>query len=81
MIDGMDALISSHTPKPLTSQPAKLFIDSRNGKVSLRPFKVIVATSWLGYSDYAMQKMMLPASHCLQTLTLCGDHKEIKVTM
>lgn len=81
VIDGMDALISSHTHKPLTSQPAKLFIDSRNGKVSLRPFKVIVATSWLGYSDYAMQKMMLPASHCLQTLTLCGDHKEIKVTM
>ena len=81
VIDGMDALIVGHTHKPFTTQPAKILIDPRNNIVTLKPFKVICATSWLGYSDYAMQKMMLPASHCLQTMTLRGNKKEIVVTM
>lgn len=81
VIDGMDALIVGHTHKPFTTQPGKIFIDQRNNRVSVKPFKVICATSWLSYAGYAAQKMLLPASHCLQTMTLKGDHKEIVVTM
>lgn len=81
VIDGMDALIVGHTHKPFTTQPGKILIDPRNNRVSVKPFKVVSATSWLSYAGYAAQKMLLPTSHCLQTLTLCGDHKEIKVSM
>lgn len=81
VIDGMDALIVGHTHKPFTTQPGKIYIDPRNNKVSVKPFKVISSTSWLEYGGYAAQKMLLPTTHCLNTLTLRGDHKEIVVTM
>lgn len=80
-IDGMDLLISGHTHKPLTSQPGKIVIDSRNNVVSLKPFKVVVATSWLDYGGYAARMMLLPSTFCPNTVTLSGDHKEITVTM
>lgn len=81
VIDGMDALIVGHTHKPFTTQPGKIKIDPYNNKVSVKPFKVISSTSWLEYSGYAAQKMLLPTTHCLHTLTLRGDKKEIVVTM
>lgn len=80
-IDGADLLIVGHSHKPFTTQPGKIVIDSRNNKVSVKPFKVVNATSWLDYSPYAAQKMMLPTTHCLHTITLCGNHKEMIVTM
>jgi hypothetical protein len=44
-------------------------------------FKVINMTSWLEWGGYAAQKMLLPTSHSLQTLTLRGKLKEMVVTM
>ncbi len=81
VIDGMDALIVGHTHKPFTTQPGKIYIDPRNNKVSIKPFKIISSTSWLKWGGYAAQKMLLPSTHCLHTLTLRGDRKEIVVTM
>lgn len=81
VIDGMDALIVGHTHKPFTTQPGKIKIDLHNNLVSVKPFKVISATSWLEYGGYAAQKMLLPTTHCIHTLTLRGDKKEIVVTM
>lgn len=81
VIDGMDALIVGHTHKPFTTQPGKIKIDPYNNKVSVKPFKVISSTSWLEYSGYAARGMMMPTTHCLHTLTLRGDKKEIVVTM
>ncbi len=81
VIDGMDALIMGHTHKPFTTQPGKIKIDPFNNKVSIKPFKVICATSWLEYGGYAAASMMYPATHCLHTLTLRGNRKEIVVTM
>lgn len=81
VIDGMDALVVGHTHKPFITQPGKIQIDPRNNRVSIKPFKVISSTSWLEYGDYAAQKMLLPSTHCLHTLTLRGDKKEIVVTM
>lgn len=80
-IDGMDALVYGHTHKPFTTQPGKIVIDRHNNKVSVKPFKVVNMTSWLDYSGYAARKMLLPTTHDLQTLTLCGNHKEMVVRM
>lgn len=80
-IDGADALIYGHTHRPFTTTPGKIVIDTHNNRVSVKPFKVINMTSWLDYTDYAAQKMLTPTAHALQTITLCGDHKEMVVTM
>lgn len=81
VIDGCDCLIVGHTHKPFITQPAKIKIDPFNNKVTVRPFKVVSSTSWLNWGGYAAKAMMLPTSHCLQTLTLKGNKKEIIITM
>ena len=81
VIDGMDALIVGHTHKPLVTQPQKLVIDPRLNKISFKPFKVIISTSWLNYGGYAAQKMLIPSSYAPQTVVLKGKYKDIKVTM
>lgn len=81
VIDGADALVVGHTHKPWVTQPSKISIDTHNNIVSVKPFKVISSTSWLDYGGYAAQKMLLPSSHALQKITLCGNHKEMLVTM
>ena len=80
-IDGADVLIVGHAHKPFVTQPAKIYIDKYNNLVSVKPFKVVSTTSWLGYGGYAAQKMLTPSSHVPQTITLCGTKKEIIVTM
>lgn len=81
VLDGADALLVGHSHKPLVTQPGKIYIDKYNNKVSIKPFKVIVATSWLTFGGYAAKKMMLPASHAPQVITLCGNEKKITVEM
>lgn len=81
VIDGVDCLIVGHTHKPFVTQPSKIFVDTHNNKISFKPFKVISSTAWLDFGGYAAQKMLLPSSHAAQTITLCGNKKEIKVTM
>ena len=80
-ISGADALLLGHTHKPYTTQPGQIVIDTRNNIVSVRPYKIISATSWLKYGDYAARKMLMPSTHCLQTLILRGNKKEMVVTM
>ena len=80
-LEGSDVLIVGHTHKPFTTHHGKIFIDPRNNKVSVKPFKVVSCTSWMEYGGYAAQKMLLPTAHCLHTVSLCGGHKEIVVTM
>lgn len=81
VMDGCDAFISGHVHKAFVTQPAKILIDPRNNKVSLRPFKVICSTSWLSYGGYATQKMLTPSSFSPQTITLKSDRKEMTVEM
>ena len=80
-IDGVDILIVGHTHKPFSTQPGKIKVDPQNNRVSVKPFRVISSTSWLKWGGYAAQKMLLPSSHCLHTITLRGNKKEIVVTM
>ena len=81
IVDGMDCLIVGHTHKPFVTQPSKIKIDPFNNKVDIKPFKVVSSSSWLNYGGYAAQKMLLASSHAPQTITLCGNRKDIKVTM
>lgn len=83
-IDGLDCLIVGHTHKGVVSKPAKIVIDPRNDKVSIKPFTVLTSQAWMNYGGYAMQKMMLPASSAsseyAQKLVLeKGKNKNIKV--
>lgn len=80
-LDGVDCLVVGHSHKPMLSQPGKIFVDNRNNKVSIVPFKVLTATAWLEYGDYAAQKMLLPNSHAIQTIHLSAYKKEMVVTM
>ena len=80
-IDGADALIIGHSHKPFVTQPGKLKIDPFNNVVSIKPFKVVCASSWLDYGGYAAQKNLLPSTHTVQKLILSGDHKELRVEM
>jgi predicted phosphodiesterase len=81
VLDGVDALVTGHTHKPVVSAPGKLKVDPWRNTVQVVPFKVVTATSWLEYGGYAAKKMLLPATHSLQTMTLRGKKKEIIVTM
>lgn len=81
VFDGIDAMICAHTHKPFITAPSKIKVNPMNNVVSIVPFKVITATSWLNYGGYAARKMLIPASHDLQTMTLRGKTKEIIVTM
>ena len=79
ILDGSDALILGHTHRPFVTQPCKISIDARNGRVSQKPFKVISVTSWMEYGGYAARKMLNPVSHAPQIITLCGTKKDISV--
>lgn len=80
-LDGADALLVAHSHRPLVTQPGKICIDAHNNQVKIRPFKTIVATSWLEWGGYAAKKMLLPTTHSKQLITLYGKRKEITVTM
>jgi len=80
-LDGADALLVGHSHKPMISSPGKIAIDAHNNRVTIKPFKVIVGTSWLDYGGYAVQKMLLPTTHVLEPIVLYGKHKKIKASM
>ena len=77
-IDGLDCLITGHTHKPAQSNPAKIFVDSKNNKVSIKPFKTITATSWQGYIGYPLRGMMNPSAFVEQTIILKLNEKSIE---
>ena len=81
VLDGADCLIVGHNHRPYTTQPGKIYVDKQNNKVTIKPFKVISSTSWLNYGGYSAQKMLLPTTFCINTLTLRGSKKEMVVTM
>ena len=81
VMDGVDLLIVGHTHKPFVTQPFKIKVDPFNNRVSLKPFKVVTASSWLDYGGYAAQKMLLPSSYVPQSIKIYGKKKQIDVTM
>lgn len=78
-LDGCDVFIQGHTHKAFVSHPGKIKIDAFNNKVSLKPFHVVNASSWLEYGGYACKKLLLPSSHVAQRIVLSGTAKNIKI--
>lgn len=79
-IDGCDCLITGHTHKPADLPNAKIYIDKLNNKISVKPWRYIVCSSWLGYAGYAAKKMLSPTAYAEQTLILHGREKAIEIT-
>lgn len=80
-IDNLDVLIVGHAHKIAQTKPAKLFIDARNEKVSIKPFNLVQATAWTQYGGYALRQQLLPSSYGLQEIVLRGNKKSVKVTL
>ena len=78
--EGIDALITAHTHKPLITTPSKTRVDHQRNITRQVPFDVIFATSWLRHSDYAARKMLFPTSHVFQKIQLSGTKKEITIS-
>lgn len=80
IIDNVDCIIVGHTHKGTVTRPSKIVIDSTNNLVSLRDYLVISCVAWSTYGEYALRKMMLPASSCIpQQLHLSDTQKFISV--
>lgn len=80
-IDGCDVLVVGHSHKPFVAPPAKISVDPQHGIATIKPFYVVVASAWMDYGGYAVQKMLPPASIKPQVIRLYGKKKKIEVTM
>lgn len=78
-IDGIDCLIGFHTHKPIDAPIGKLVVDKYNNCVSVKPWRLVVASSWLDYSSYAVQKLLTPTARVNQEIWLRATEKELKV--
>lgn len=67
-IEGIDCLITGHTHKPVTFPVTKLLFN--NGAVVRKQFVVAVASSFLNYGGYPVQKLMTPAAQTTTEIVL-----------
>jgi len=80
IIDGVDCMVSGHTHKGSVTRPSKIVVDVRNEKISVRPYTVVTAESWLHYGGYAAQKMLLPHETANpQKIMIGGDRNNKKL--
>jgi len=81
-IDGIDCLITGHTHKPLTFPVSKLVFDPNSDAIKQKQFVVAVASSFLDYGGYPVQKLLTPTAHTTTEIQLSysqGERKEIRV--
>lgn len=81
VIEGLDALITAHTHKGAVTKPQKLVFNTQTKRIDTRDFVVMTATAWNGYSDYALQKQLTPASNSIQKMRLSvnSGHREKRI--
>ena len=82
-IDGCDCIITGHTHKPLTFPVSKLVFDGHAKQIRQEQFTVVVASSFLDYGGYPVEKLLPPTAHTLTEIRLTylhgGKGKEIRV--
>lgn len=78
-IDGIDCLVSFHTHKPIDAPVAKIVVDTNHNTVEFRTWRLVVASSWLDYSAYAVQKLLTPTARVNQEIRIAGNVKELTV--
>ena len=79
-VDGIDCLITGHTHKPADVPNAKIYVDKANNKVSIKPWRYVICSSWLGYASYAARKLLPPTATVSQKIILHGNEKAIEVS-
>lgn len=83
VIEGIDCLITAHTHRPLTFPASKLVFDGNARKILQRQFTVAVASSFLDYGGYPVQKLMAPVAKVATEIQLTywhsGHKKELRV--
>lgn len=67
-IEGIDCLITGHTHKPVTFPVSKLLF--HEGVVQRKQFVVAVASSFLNYGGYPIQKLMTPTAQTTTEIML-----------
>jgi len=78
-IDGIDALITGHTHKPVHSDIGKLKVDLHNLLLEQTQFVHIQATSWLNWGGYGAAKMLGATAFAPQKMVLNARSKRIQV--
>ena len=78
-IDGIDCLVVGHTHKPMNYPVGKIMVDKQNNRVSVVSWRLIVSTSWLGYSSYAARNLLTPTANLKQQIMLAGNKKLLEV--
>ncbi len=82
-IEGIDCLITAHTHKPLSFPVSKLVFDGNSKKVLQKDFTVAVASSFIDYGGYPVQKLMTPVAKVVTEIQLnywhSGHKKELRV--
>jgi hypothetical protein len=74
-----DLLISGHTHKPADIPGARFKIDPGHGRVTIEPWRYVVCSSWLDYTDYAAKAMLAPTANVEQKIIIHGSEKRIDV--
>ena len=80
VIEGLDCLVVGHTHKGTVTRPSKIVFDPYNNKVTMKDYLVVSSVAWQNYGEYALQKMLLPATTGNpQILHLSDKEKYIEV--
>lgn len=74
-----DILISGHTHKPADIPGARFKISAAHGRVFVEPWRYVVCSSWLDYTDYAARAMLTPTANVQQKIIFHGGEKRIDV--
>lgn len=78
-IEGIDCLVVGHTHKPVTFPVSKLVFDTHSRFVEQRQFTVVVASSFLDYGGYPVEKLLTPTAHVLTEIKIFPEMKGKKI--
>lgn len=76
-IEGIDCLITGHTHKPVSFPVSKLIFV--NGSVQRRQFVVAVASSFLDYGGYPVQKLMTPTAQTTTEIIMTYGNQKTNI--
>lgn len=79
--DNIDFYCYAHLHQLQAGKYFKGVFDSRNKKVTFRPYAVINASTFLNYGGYAVNGQYQPSFYCENYIELYGDKKDMKVTI
>ena len=77
-LSGVDCLIVGHTHKPITFPLSRLVYDKHAQTVTQEQFNVVVASSFLDFGGYPVQKLLTPAASVLTEIFIKNDSNGVK---